>query len=293
MSLTNPNKVVTEQRLHDFYEELLPYLGGMPEVLANKFSKGDLYDTTEKMIGKWIDGKPLYQKTVTYTNPSAIGNNTVNELVLEEDATKEYIDSEIIFIANWGTAPYYHYRLPYYQYSDDGALYVDMKPQLKTGRAQVKLITHNYNYAANDIIFKATLRYTKTTDSANSFNIGEATDYSTDEKIVGTWIDGSPLYQKTISFGSFTGTSGEKHIDFINETFGMVVNSSTFIVFADGYQTNLPLNTYSENNGNFYYRFFTDNNDNKGVVHLYWKDTYDDMSKATMCVTLQYTKTTS
>ena len=66
MSLTNPNKVVTEQRLHDFYEELLPYLGGMPEVLANKFSKGDLYDTTEKMIGKWIDGKPpIHQQLVT------------------------------------------------------------------------------------------------------------------------------------------------------------------------------------------------------------------------------------
>ena len=29
-----------------------------------------------------------------------------------------------------------------------------------------------------------------------------ATDYSTSEKMIGTWVDGSPLYQKTIEFGA-------------------------------------------------------------------------------------------
>ena len=65
MSLTNPKDVVTEERLKDFYDGIYPYLGGMPEILANKFSRSDIYSTTEKIIGQWIDGKPLYQKIVT------------------------------------------------------------------------------------------------------------------------------------------------------------------------------------------------------------------------------------
>ena len=66
MSLTNPNKIVTEERLAEFYGEILPYLGGMPEILANKFDKGNLYSTNEKIVGSWIDGKPVYQKIVQF-----------------------------------------------------------------------------------------------------------------------------------------------------------------------------------------------------------------------------------
>ena len=38
MSLTNPNKVVTEERLADFYQSILPYLGGMPDVCGGGFA---------------------------------------------------------------------------------------------------------------------------------------------------------------------------------------------------------------------------------------------------------------
>ena len=72
MSLTNPNKVVTEERLSEFYTGIFPYLGGMPEMVANKFSKSDIYSSTEKMIGQWTDGKPLYQKTITATITQAM-----------------------------------------------------------------------------------------------------------------------------------------------------------------------------------------------------------------------------
>ena len=45
------------------------------------------------------------------------------------------------------------------------------------------------------------------TDSA--IKVGTGNDYSTDEQIIGTWIDGKPLYQKTFevnSLGSGTKT---------------------------------------------------------------------------------------
>ena len=64
--LTNPNNVVTEERLAQFYQQILPYLGGMPDILANKFNRADLYSTDEKLIGRWIDGKPLYQRTINF-----------------------------------------------------------------------------------------------------------------------------------------------------------------------------------------------------------------------------------
>ena len=68
MSVQNPERVVTKQDLADFYQCILPYLGGMPDILANKFSKGDMYSTDGKMIGQWIDGKPLYSKTKTMSS---------------------------------------------------------------------------------------------------------------------------------------------------------------------------------------------------------------------------------
>jgi len=136
MPLTNPNKIVTEERLSEFYGQILPYMGGMPEVLANKFSKGDLYSTDEKMIGQWIDGKPLYQKTVT------TGGNVPSGATLIQRTTQTGYD---------------------------------------------------------------TILYTKTTDSPIA--IGSDTDYSTDEKIVGTWIDGKPLYQRLYYSDDITITS--------------------------------------------------------------------------------------
>ena len=33
------------------------------------------YSTTEKIIGKWIDGKPVYQRTYTFTSPNTAGTN--------------------------------------------------------------------------------------------------------------------------------------------------------------------------------------------------------------------------
>lgn len=34
---------------------------------------GEHYSTTEQRIGTWIDGKPLYRKTIAYTTTSTVG----------------------------------------------------------------------------------------------------------------------------------------------------------------------------------------------------------------------------
>lgn len=173
--LTNPNNVVTEERLAQFYQQILPYLGGMPDVLANKFNRADLYSTDEKLIGRWIDGKPLYQKTVTgqtgtkstevafCTIPGIETMVSATGIIYRSDTRHDYIpaaDVSILFSGN-----------------ETISLYVGFE-------------------AGANRPCTLTIKYTKTTDSA--VEIGSDTDYSTTEKIVGTWIDGKPIYQRTL-----------------------------------------------------------------------------------------------
>lgn len=190
MSLTNPDKVVTEQRLSEFYGQILPYLGGMPEAVANKFSRSDIYNTSERIVGQWVDGKPIYQKTfvinTTISNGTEIG--TIPNL------------EEVIDVFGFGQLPNTSNNnwipICYAMVGGGGAeattVYVDNSTK--------KLYFVNSRTELNYIKSRFTIRYTKTTDSATA--IGVDTDYSTDEKIVGTWIDGKPLYQKTISCGT-------------------------------------------------------------------------------------------
>lgn len=190
MSLTNPNTVVTEQRLNDFYKGILPYLGGMPEMVANKFSKGDLYSTDEKMIGQWIDGKPLYQKVITFTTPSSTTNTKVGTISSGADVKTMigYVhetSNNIHVSINWcipddSITNSHNYLCVY-------ALGTDLYVVMGSGSSMY------YRKPAYLIV-----QYTKTTDSP--ILIGDANDYSTEEKIIGTWVDGKPIYQKTITY---------------------------------------------------------------------------------------------
>lgn len=70
--------------------------------------------------------------------------------------------------------------------------------------------------------------YTKTADAENSFNIGMVENinleqnidfsniYSTDERIVGSWINGKPIYQKTLIISDFNFSQSK---DFTNDLF--------------------------------------------------------------------------
>ena len=114
MSLANPNKIVTEERLSDFYQGILPYLGSSGteytagdgisinnnEISVDEMASADMseiinplpptmsrrmkYSTEEQVIGEWIDGKPIYQKTysVTSGNDVRIVNNLTNITLL-------------------------------------------------------------------------------------------------------------------------------------------------------------------------------------------------------------------
>jgi len=196
MSLTNPKNVITEERLAEFYQGILPYLGGMPDVLANKFSKSDLYSTDEKMIGRWIDGKPLYQKVVnTGALPSVAttkivphGINNIETVVSVEGITKNTNGTHTPLV--WASTS---------AFSDTISTNCDStNVNINVGKDR-SAWTSSY----------VTIQYTKTTDSP--VEIGIDTDYSTTEKIVGTWIDGKPLYQKVYHPSDISLAESDKH----------------------------------------------------------------------------------
>ena len=198
MSLTNPKKVVTEERLSEFYNQILPYLGGMPDMLANKFDKSIMYSTDEKIVGQWINGKPLYQITISGISPATSGSTVSTGLTnIDYCFIKEgIIENSLTYVAN-----------DTYVNSDaNGAINHAVSLLVKKDGSEIY-----FAYNRNGTIYFAgrqyyiTLCYTKTTDSAIS--IGNDTDYSTDEKIVGTWIDGRPIWQKTINFGALRNTT--------------------------------------------------------------------------------------
>lgn len=149
-----------------------------------------IYSDTEREVGVWRDGKPLYQRTIYI---ASLPNNTT--------ATYPHsIDNvDIIFVSNCFI----------------------LTPENST--SDVMLTNDNFNSMIQYWIERTniqiwaglnrsswsgyfTVQYTKTTDTAGSGTWAPsgvpAVHYSTDEQVVGTWIDGKTLYQKTLTYNS-------------------------------------------------------------------------------------------
>lgn len=244
MSLTNEQ--ITAKNFKEFYAQIRPYLNGQVPPVFNKFSKSDLYSTDEKIIGRWIDGKPLYQKTIEFTNAIAVPSS-------------DWLDSGIT-VSNGGTVV------------DSVAMYgtSNTVPWVTAKISSNKLYLNSAVNGSN--INKITVKYTKTTDSPVS--VGNDTDYSTTEKIVGTWIDGKPIYQKTVASTliSSSGWTDQPH-NISNIDFAQIIGFSIANYTLGGTNNNSLMAHVGTVNLEIY-------NNNSG---LYGKTAY---------VTFQYTKTT-
>ncbi len=157
--------------------------------------------------------------------------------------------------------------------------------------------TYLYAYLYGCTISDAyiTIQYTKTTDVAGSGNWNTdgvpTVHYSTSEQVIGTWIDGKPLYEKTYVQHS-TDASGN-YINFdvtdlqidtcvsIKGTCDRIVpNVGTLIYEFNSYE-NSTYNTYLA-----YSKF------NGGVQYCVRFNYGGGESTSFQCITIQYTKTT-
>lgn len=167
---------------------------------GTKIPREQIYSTTEKVVGCWTDGRPVYQKTINF---GTLPNTTTK-------AVNHSISNFGVLVSAKGTF--------WNSTKSSGAIpfaWPASLPGSGDNNVSCSVTTTQIIIAAGSDMSSytncyVTLQYTKTTDSANSFNYGDPNDYSTTEKIVGSWIDGKALYQKTISYTCPTcSTEGE------------------------------------------------------------------------------------
>ena len=160
-----------------------------------------IYSDTERKIGVWRDNKPLYKKTIPYSITPTSGDYIFEIETLSNDIVVQRIESDRFLRSGYlFNEVIYPPNTLYYRYSVNEATH--------------KIDVRVWNSNTVPISGAVTIYYTKTTDVAGSgdYNtLGVPTvHYSTSEQVIGTWIDGKSLYEKTINFGALPNNESKK-----------------------------------------------------------------------------------
>ena len=191
-----------------------------------------IYSLAEREVGVWTDGRPLYSQTFSFTTPTqAQANTEVIVLTIAGSKLVRYMD--FMFACNSSNHWYKAGQL-----DRDGWSYVtarcvngEIRVKMKTGSGTV-----NYTAYCSQQAY-VTLYYTKTTDNPGTGKWTTsgvpAHHYSTEEQVIGTWVDGKPLYEKTIDCGALPDSTSKlvehniSNIDCIANVFGTSQNTTT------------------------------------------------------------------
>ena len=148
----------------------------------------------------------------------------------------------------------------------------------KDGGADIKKEISDLQNAVTEIQVSVSTAQEEISNLENKVNNGQV--YSTEEKVVATWIDGKPIYQKTIAF-TFVGSSTvyvdiSDNIDIVLYAYAYAKNSK--------YMYNIAMYTQGIG-GEFLYDYAHPN-------QLRIKNSNKDFDNSSGYVTVQYTKTT-
>lgn len=128
-----------------------------------------LYSLEERVIGCWIDGKPIYQKTITgYKTPNVTTNGSIAATEINSADLK--IDTVISLqgITNTGSSIF---NLPMHYSSGQYGLHLYFNITKNT----ITIQSSSSNFSNKDTIIM--IQYTKTTDAENSFTNDMIKDY--------------------------------------------------------------------------------------------------------------------
>lgn len=144
-----------------------------------------IYSDEERCIGVWRDNKPLYQRILTLTQDTTLVADTWVKTEFNKDTMETLVRVDVTI----GTTGAVIEAL--------SGGFIDGKLALNSAR------NVGFNVSENARII---VQYTKTTDVAGSGNWntdGVPTHhYSTSEQVIGTWVDGKPLYEKCFTYSS-------------------------------------------------------------------------------------------
>ena len=257
----------------------------------NRFSPV-IYSNDEREIGVWTDGKPLYQKTI---HINALPSTTFTEIeyphnIANIDTICDYFG--VVRWSNGGVAPI-GARIYFAYYHTGDKLSADPCIQVQCTKENITIaVGQDRSSMSADV----TIRYTKTTDTAGSGTWGTdgtpMVHYSSSEHIIGTWVDGKTLYEKTVHINNLpstaqTATSYPHNIANIDTICGY----EAIARWSNGQIVQIPrlaLYNISNWNGTAPYSFAVDGITKTDIVLL----SGSDRSALNADVTVRYTKTT-
>lgn len=239
----------------------------------------ECYSTEEREVGVWTDGKPLYQKTVVNTSSLIVGNNSISI----PTGIDKIVSAEGVFISGS-----YACDLNYFASTSSGTLALD---EFNTTNNTIRVrIGADYSTLLSGAKVYVTLQYTKTTDTAGSgvwTPSGVLTcHYSTAEHIIGTWADGSTLYERTLTKTVTTGTSPIQLFS-SSDLPGVlqIVDIQGFFKEANDVNT-IPINMYI-NNSSWTCAYVA------GQQEIYGFAKWSSLSTLDLVLTIRYTKSSS
>lgn len=239
MSVQNPDRLATKQDLKDMYDRIRPYMGGLVTSKAGFTPVGTVISvmgTTAPVNYLACDGTVYniadYTELANYFNEQFGstnffgGNGTTTFAVpdlrgefLRGTGTNSHTNQgngASVGVHQDATEHIHVYAFKNNSigvYSNDSSgNYYELKSDSEiTEQNASKNISTSANFNENASLLRFTSRPTNTSVlyciATKNFYIDPTLDYSTDEKVVGTWIDGSPVYQKTISGLDFQVTA--------------------------------------------------------------------------------------
>lgn len=151
-----------------------------------------IYSDEEREIGVYTDGKPLYEKTIysaTVTDATEVAHNIANIDKVAE------VKCNILRYGTWNSGNFI------FENNNHFSVVVSKTTYFCACTPATGVYNNLY----------LTIRYTKTTDTAGSGQWTPqgvpAVHYESTEHIVGTWVDGSTIYEQTVLSTTYIGSS--------------------------------------------------------------------------------------
>jgi hypothetical protein len=205
---------ITEIRLTIKYTKTAdtPWSGKFVPQGYGYVSSGDIYSFEERRIGVWVDGKPLYQKTMRFTSGWSLGNWATLANLSSLNIERLVKTDGIFTRSSGGTTIQSSFNGSIFPESTNSVQYKVSVRYNNNGNLECLVLTYD------DITYiDVTLQYTKTTDVAGSGEYvpsgDKAVHYSANEEVIGTWIDGSTLYRKVFSGLSLSVSANGTWVD--------------------------------------------------------------------------------
>ena len=254
---------------------------------ANILKQPIIYSTDEREVGVWIDGKPLYQKTVI-DDTERDGSVSTTQTLYTGISNMDIVVSFEGFVSFANNSSW----LPMIFTDNEGFSFTQSLVKIcrigTNGNIGFQ-IGNNYNESNKINRVIATLQYTKTTDTAGSGiwtpSGIPAVHYDGNEKVIGTWF-GETLYEKTIVTDFLNSSASD-----VLRPLSIDITNLDDIKNIDGfwkienYGNVVPINLYHTSDYRTVMEIYPDDNI---IGYMFsWGTT-----RGKLYLTIQYTKTT-